>query len=105
MNGHDRFRLEKNTGVFFDQTRVMNGHVRFRLEKNTGVFFDQTRVMNGHDRFRPEKTAKNPEGFFSSSRFEDFPAENLLFLKVLMNLSDSDEPLGTRECSSTRKKG
>jgi hypothetical protein len=29
-----------------------------------------------------------------SSEFEDFPAENLLFLKVLINLSDSAELLG-----------
>jgi len=32
-------------------------------------------------------------GSFSSSRFEDF-CRNLLFIEVLMNLSDSIEPFG-----------
>jgi len=70
--------------------------IRKRSNALGGVESHQTRDRRRTRRVLRFFASKNSDEFFSSSWFEDFPVENLLFLKVLTNLSDSDEPLGLR---------
>ncbi|MGA2122353.1 MAG: hypothetical protein ABSG49_09980 [Methanoregula sp.] len=57
------------------------------FERVAQQFFDFGRVYQNPDE------EKNASAFFDQIEFEE-PLRVLLFLKVLMNLSDSDEPFG-----------